>query len=55
MISSKKSHQNISDYNHFLFKKRFKVDKKQIFSSEIMRNSGKSINDYAHSIFGEYF
>ena len=34
MIISEKSHQNLSDYNQFLFKKRFEFDKKQIFSSE---------------------
>ena len=35
MIVSKKSHQNLSDYiQQFLFKKRFKVDKKQIFLDE---------------------
>ena len=28
-----KSHQNLSDYNHLLFKKRFKVIKKENFSS----------------------
>ena len=34
MIASEKSHQNLSDYNQFLFKKRIQVDKKQIFSCE---------------------
>ena len=51
MIASEKSHQNLSDYNQFLFKKRFEVIKKQIFSGEKMRNSGKCIYDYAHSFF----
>ena len=37
MISSEKSNQNLSDYNKFLFKKRFEVNKKQIFSSEKIR------------------
>jgi len=28
MIASEKSHQNLSDYKPFLFKKRFEVNKK---------------------------
>ena len=55
MISSEKSHTNLSDYNQFLFKKRFEVNKKQIFSSEKMGNSGNCINAYAHSFFGGDF
>ena len=55
MIPLEKSHQNLSDYNQFLFKKRFEVNEKQIFSSEEMRNSGNCIYDYAHSFFGEDF
>ena len=39
MIASEKAHQNLSDYNWFLFKKRFEVDKKTNFSSEKMINS----------------
>ena len=35
--------------------KRFEVDKKQIFLSEKMRNSGRCIYDHAHSSFGEDF
>ena len=31
MTESEKSHQNILDYNQFLFKTRFEVNKKQIF------------------------
>ena len=31
------------------------MNKKQIVSSEKMRNSGNSIYDYAHSFFGEDF
>ena len=31
MIASEKSHQNLSDYIHFLLKKRFEVNKKSIF------------------------
>ena len=53
MIASEKSHQNLSDWNQFLFIKRFKVDEKQIFPSELMRNSGNCIYDYAHLFFGE--
>ena len=55
MIASEKSHHNISDYNQFLFLKRFEVDTKRIVSSGKMRNSGNSIYDYAHSFFGEDF
>ena len=57
MIPSEKSRQNLSDYNQLLFKKRFEINikKKQIVSSEKMRNSGNSIYDYAHSFFGEDF
>ena len=38
-----------------LFKKRFQVNKKQIFSSENIINSGNCIQDYAHSFFGDEF
>ena len=31
MIALEKSHQNLSDYNQFLFKNRFEVNKKSIF------------------------
>ena len=55
MIASEKSHQNISDYNQFLFKKRFEVNKNRFFSSEKMRNSGNCIYDYDHSISGDEF
>ena len=34
--------QNLSDYNQFLYIKSFEVNKKQIFSVEKVRNSGKS-------------
>ena len=35
MITSEKPHQNLSDYNQFLKKKKIQIDKKkQIFSSE---------------------
>ena len=39
--------------NQFLVKERFKVDKKQLFSSEKMKNSG--IYDHAQSLFEEVF
>ena len=39
----------------FFFKKRFEVNKKQILSSEKIRNSGNCFYDYAHSFFGEHF
>ena len=45
----------ISDYNQFLFKKIFEVDKKHIISSEKLRKSGNCIYDYAHSLFKEDF
>ena len=45
----------MSDNNQFLFKKRFQVDKKLIFSGKKMKNSGNYINDYIHSFFGEDF
>ena len=54
-LNRKKSHQNLSDYDQFLFKKRFEVNKKQIFSSEKMRNSENCIYDYAHSFVGEEY
>ena len=38
MIGSEKSQQNLSDFNKFLFKIRFEVNKNQIFSSEKMIN-----------------
>ena len=55
MIVSEKSHQNLSDYFQFLFKKSFEVNKKGIIYSEKMRNSGNYISDYAQSFFGEDF
>ena len=38
-----------------IIEKNFEVDKKQIFSSEKIKNSGNCIYDYAHSFFGEDF
>ena len=55
MIASEIPHQNLSDYNQFLFKERFEVNKKTFFSIEKMRNLGKCIYDYAHSFFREGF
>jgi len=53
MIASEKLHQNLLDRNQFLFKKRFQVNKKHIFSGEKMRISDNCIYDYAHSFFEE--
>ena len=53
MIASETSHQNQSDYNQFVFKSRFEVIKKDIFSCEIMRTSGSCIYDDAYSLYGE--
>ena len=55
MIAQEKSYQNLSDYNQFLLKKRFEVDKKQIFSSEKIINSGNCNYYYALSFFGKDF
>ena len=58
MIASEKLYQNLSDYNQFLFKKRLKLNEKQIFPSGKMRNSGNCIYDYAQkrqSFFGVDF
>ena len=38
MTVSKKSHQNLSEYIQFLFKKRFEIDNKEIISSGKIRN-----------------
>ena len=48
MIASEKSHQNLTDYNQFLLKKRFEVNKKN--SSEKIK-----IQIIAHSFFGDDF
>ena len=55
IASEKKTHYGLSDYKQFIFKKRFKVNKKLIFSSKKLRNSGNCIYDYVHSFFGEDF
>ena len=55
VIASEKSHQNLSDFNLFLFEKIFEVYKKQMFSSVKKRNSGNCIYDYAQSFFGKDF
>ena len=53
MIVSEKSHQNLSDYIHFLFKKIYiNVIKKEIISVEKMRNSG-NFNYYYAPRFSE--
>ena len=41
--------ENISDYIQFLFKIRFKVNKKFLFSCEKMRNSSNYIYDLTRS------
>ena len=38
-----------------LFKKRLEINKKQIFSSEKLKNSGNCIYPFAHSFFGQDF
>ena len=55
MIVSEKSHQNLSDYIQFLFRKDLNMRKEGIISNEKMRNSGNYIYDYAHSLFVEDF
>ena len=52
MILSEKPHQNLSEYIHF-FKMEF--SKKEVISSEQIRNSGNYNYDYAHSLFGKDF
>ena len=55
IIVSEKLYQYLSDLNQFSFQKRFKVNKKQIFSSKKMKNSGYCIYEYAYSFFGKDF
>ena len=55
MILSEKTHQNLSEYSQFLFKKKLNLVKKDIISSEKIRNSGNYNYDYAHSFFGKDF
>ena len=55
MIPSEKSHQNLSDYNQFVFKNIFEVNKKQIFLVKKRRNSDDYIYDYARSFLVEDF
>ena len=50
MIALEKSHQNLSDYNQSLLKNRLEVNKKHIFSSEKIRNSGKCSYEYVYSL-----
>ena len=42
MVASGKLHPNLLDYILFLIRKRSKANKKQILSSEKLRNSGNS-------------
>ena len=55
MILLEKSHQNLSDYIKYSFKKIFKVIKKGIISGEKIKNSGNYNYNYAHSFFGKDF
>ena len=50
MVTSEKSHKNLSDYKQFK-KKRFEAIKKRYFSREKMRYSGNCIYDNAHTLF----
>ena len=54
--SAEKSHQTLSDYNQFLYKKKdLKLIKNRVLFNEKMRNSGNCIYDYAYPFFGENF
>ena len=53
MIASEKTHQNLSDYSQFLFKKRFEINEKQILFCEKIKNAGNFIHDYTHSFSGK--
>ena len=55
MIVSEKSHQNLSDYIPFSFKKGLKLNTKGIISREKIRNSGNYNYNYGHLFFGKYF
>ena len=44
MIVSEKSHQYLSDYKKFLFKKIFEIDKRQFFFELIPK-----LSDFVHS------
>ena len=56
MFVSEKSHQNLSDFIQFLFKRRFELNKKKgIISSEKIINSGHNTYNYNHSFFEKDF
>ena len=61
MIASEKSHKNLSVDNQFLFKKRFKVNKKKtdfFLVKELEINVVNSVNciyDYFHSLLRREF
>ena len=48
MIVSEKSHQNLSDYIQFLFKKDLNLIRKGIISNEKKINLSNYIYDYAY-------
>ena len=51
----RKNHIKIHQTIHFLFKKKLNLIRKDIISSEKMRNQGNYNYDYAHSLFGKDF
>ena len=55
MIASEKNTSKSIRLQPVFIKNKFEVNKKQIFSSEKMRNSGNCIHDYVQSFFGEDF
>ena len=55
ILASEESHQYLLDYKQFLYKKRFEVNKKPIFSGKKIKNSDNLIYEYAYSFFGEDF
>ena len=54
-IASIKLYQTILEYIQFLFKKRFHVNEKYIFSIKKIINVGNYIYDYAQSFFDDDF
>ena len=55
MIAFKKITSKSIRLQPVFIKKRLEVNKKQILSSEKMRNLDNCIYDYTHSFFGEDF
>ena len=55
MIVSEKLYKNLSDYIQYYLQKDLKLIKKEIISTEKMRNSDNYNNDYAHSVFRKNF